>query len=79
MEVELRLFASLGRYLPEGTAGNSCSMKVNPGSTIQDLLRQLSVPPELPKIIFLNGVHAQGSEILQEGDRVGVFPPVAGG
>ncbi len=79
MEVELHLFASLGRYLPEETLGNSCSMKVNSGSTIGDLLRQLRVPPELPKIIFLNGVHAQESDMLHEGDRVGVFPPVAGG
>jgi molybdopterin converting factor small subunit len=31
------------------------------------------------KLIFLNGLHAQGDEILSEGDRVGVFPAVAGG
>jgi molybdopterin converting factor small subunit len=31
------------------------------------------------KIIFLNGIHASGEETLREGDRVGVFPPVAGG
>jgi molybdopterin converting factor small subunit len=27
----------------------------------------------------LNGIHAQGDEVLKEGDRVGAFPPVAGG
>jgi len=30
-------------------------------------------------MIFLNGLHATGDEVLREGDRVGVFPPVAGG
>jgi molybdopterin converting factor small subunit len=38
-----------------------------------------NIPPEAPKVIFLNGVHATGNEVLKEGDRVGAFPPVAGG
>jgi molybdopterin converting factor small subunit len=27
----------------------------------------------------LNGIHARGDEVLKDGDRVGAFPPVAGG
>ena len=79
MRIELRLYASLGRYLPEEREGNSCVLEIQPGTTIRDLFLQLQVPPEAPKIIFLNGIHAQGDEVLEEGDRVGAFPPVAGG
>jgi molybdopterin converting factor small subunit len=79
MKIELRLYASLGRYLPEKKKDNSCIAEVEPGTTIRKLLLQFHIPPEARKIIFLNGIHAQGDEVLQEGDRVGVFPPVAGG
>jgi molybdopterin converting factor small subunit len=79
MRIELRLYASLGRYLPENGEGNSCYLEVTPGTTIEELLLRQDIPPEAPKIIFLNGVHARGDEILKEGDRVGAFPPVAGG
>jgi len=79
MKIELRLYASLGRYLPENKEGNSCLVEVQPGTTIRELFLRLHLPPEAPKIIFLNGIHALGDEVLNDGDRVGAFPPVAGG
>ncbi len=79
MKVELRLYASLGRYLPENKEGNSCILEIDPGTTIQELLHKLSIPLDAPKVIFLNGIHARGDEVLKEGDRLGAFPPVAGG
>ena len=79
MKIELRLYASLSRYLPQEREGNSCVLQIDPGMTIEDLLKKLKIPPENPRVIFLNGVHAQGDEMLKDGDRVGVFPPVAGG
>jgi molybdopterin converting factor small subunit len=79
MKVELRLYASLGRYLPENREGNSCILEIDPGTTIQELLHNLNIPLDAPKVIFLNGIHARGDEVLKEGDRLGAFPPVAGG
>lgn len=74
MKVELSLYASLARFGPR--AG---PMEINEETTILGLLRRLNVPMEKVKIIFLNGIHASGQETLKEGDRIGVFPPVAGG
>ncbi len=54
-------------------------MEIDPGTTVQGLLHKLNIPPEAPKVIFLNGIHARGDEVLKEGDRLGAFPPVAGG
>jgi len=79
MKIELRLYASLGRYLPEEREGNSSFLEVQAGTTIRELFLRLRIPPDSPKIIFLNGIHAKGDEVLKEGDRVGAFPPVAGG
>jgi sulfur carrier protein ThiS len=74
MKVELNLYASLARFVPR-----TGHMEVDGETTILGLLRRLDVPLEKVKIIFLNGIHASGDETLREGDRVGVFPPVAGG
>jgi molybdopterin converting factor small subunit len=52
---------------------------VGEGTTIKALLENLEVPLETVKLIFVNGVHAKDDDVLKEGDRLGVFPPVAGG
>ncbi len=79
MRIELNLFASLRRYLPETGIPGGKFIEVSNGTTILGLLKGLEVPMDKVKLIFLNGNHARGDEILSEGDRVGVFPPVAGG
>jgi len=80
MKVEINLFASLARYAPDKTGSHSHRMlDVAEGTTIMELLNRMELPIDKIKMIFLNGLHATGDEVLREGDRVGVFPPVAGG
>jgi molybdopterin converting factor small subunit len=80
MKIQLNLFASLTRFLPETEgAGFSNTVEIKDGTTIEALLDQLKIPREQPKIIFLNGIHAEVITVLKEGDRLGVFPPLAGG
>jgi molybdopterin synthase sulfur carrier subunit len=74
MKVELNLYASLARSVPR-----TGPIEIDGETTILGLLRRLDVPMEKVKIIFLNGIHASGQESLKDGDRIGVFPPVAGG
>jgi len=78
MKIDFRLYASLSRHAPK-TGGNGLTVDVGEGTSINDLLRRYGVPADSVAIIFLNGVHAKGDEVLKEGDRVGVFPPIAGG
>ena len=80
MKIEVKLYASLARYGPEGgVAKPPQAMDVGEGTSIKELLEVLKVPADAVKVVFLNGIHARGDEVLKEGDRVGVFPPVAGG
>jgi len=78
MKIQLRLYASLSRFMPEQWRG-SPTVEANEGITVKELLDARKVPLEAVKMIFLNGVQATGDEVLREGDRIGVFPPVAGG
>ena len=80
MKIELKLFASFERFMPDKTDGGSPPRtEIRDGITVNELLEELKIPANEVKIVFLNGIHAKGDEILQEGDRLGVFPPVAGG
>ncbi len=80
MKIQLKLFASLTRFLPDQKdSGFSNLVEIDKGTTIEELLDHLKIPREQPKIIFLNGIHAEGTTVLKEGDRLGIFPPLAGG
>jgi molybdopterin converting factor small subunit len=80
MKVEIKLYASLGRYMPDSKGGSvSQIMELEEAITIGRLLERLKVPAHVVKLIFLNGVHARSDQVLHDGDRLGVFPPVAGG
>lgn len=79
MKITLHLFASLAEYLPDQTQGNPNHLKVEAGTTVKGLIDLLHIPPDAPRIIFRNGLKVLADETLAEGDRIGMFPPLAGG
>ena len=79
MEIEVKLFATLRDYLPEGSSRFSCKMKIDGHTRIEDVMSSLKIPEEMPKIILVNGIHGKKDQILKDGDVLSVFPPVAGG
>ena len=79
MKVTVHVYASLARYAPEGGGGKEWVVEAEDGTRVGMLLRKLGIPSESVKLLFLNGVHAEWADPLKEGDRLGVFPPVAGG
>jgi sulfur-carrier protein len=79
MKINLNLYASLTEYLPDKARGNPNSIELPEGTTIKEFIEQLRIPLDTPRIIFLNGAHAPLSAFLKDGDRLGMFPPLAGG
>ncbi len=87
MKIRLKLYASLGNYLPDGTAegptGNEADMDIDGGATISGVFGSLGVPVELCHLVLVNGVFVAPSERdgheLSEGDHLAVWPPIAGG
>ncbi len=79
MNVDIALFAYLADYQPDGLGGRSPrAFVLAAGTTIADLIASLSLPDE-PRIVFVNGRHAEEPDELHDGDRLAIFPPVAGG
>ena len=81
IEIEVRVFANLGRHCKvDLKPGEARSLSVEEGTTLKKLVEEkLALPPEAVKVIFVNGQATADDYLLAEGDRVGIFPPVAGG
>ena len=78
IRIEVRLFATLRRFAP-AASGEALSLELPAGSTVHDLVGRLQLPaPEVNKV-FINYRAVPDEHVLQEGDRVGIFPLVAGG
>jgi len=73
--IDIKLYATLGKFMP--ASANRYS--VEPGTSLSILLGQLGIPKEQVKLIFINGIKADLSAVLNGGERVGIFPPVGGG
>ena len=74
-QIHLNLFASLKPHLPE----NPEKYSVVAGTPIGTVLKELGIPIDEAKLIFVNGIKKDATYRLQGGERVGVFPPVGGG
>jgi molybdopterin synthase sulfur carrier subunit len=75
IHIQIKLFATLLDKLPE----NTDNFPVKDGTTVASLADLLGIDPKDAKLIFINGRKGELDSILQEGDRVGLFPPVGGG
>lgn len=79
MKVEVHLFATLARYLPSGSQGGVTVLDLPPDSTVRDAAARLGIPADLDRVALINGREADPGAVLQPGDVVTLFPPLAGG
>jgi len=79
MKIEIHLFASISKYLPTGALDKTFHMEVSHATPIKEIINRIGIPRSDIKLIFLNGVHAMDTDILKDGDRLGLFPPIGGG
>lgn len=77
--IELALFAGLSsRYPVPGSGREPRLWQLEAGATVGRAVELLGMVGE-PRITFVNGRHAADEQELLEGDRLAIFPPVAGG
>jgi molybdopterin converting factor small subunit len=79
VKVEVRLFATLRQYTPSLGLGEALELEFPGGTTLADLLVELQVPADEVKRFFVNYRSVAADYVLQDGDRVSIFPLVAGG
>ncbi|MEA3435609.1 MAG: MoaD/ThiS family protein [Thermodesulfobacteriota bacterium] len=79
MRIEVNLYATFKRYIKNETGANPSVLDLEGGVCVKDIIQKLKIPADSVKLIFINGVHAKRDTTLQDGDRLGLFPPVGGG
>ena len=81
IHVEVWLYGPIARYAGEQSQGSYAELHLEmpAGSTMQNLLDQLGLPPEEKGITFVNGdlaallgLDADRDLVLHDGDRVGI-------
>ena len=79
MQIELALFAKLSARYPVGGSGREPRpLEVEDGITVGALVEEIGLADE-QRITFVNGRHAPDDRPLCTGDRLAIFPPIAGG
>ena len=76
--VEVHLHAGLVRFAPEPNRG-VYARELADGATVTDLLATFDLPRERRVIVGVNGQTASLDEPLQDGARIDLVPPIAGG
>ena len=83
MKIRIKLYATLGDYLPAGAKENEADLEVPDGTTPSQVIAKMGLPSELCHLVLINGVFiepsARSTQELQDGDALAMWPPVAGG
>jgi len=79
VRIEVRVFATLRRYLREDDQQEVRQLELPADSTVADLVARLAIPAHEVKVVFINHRAVPPERVLADGDRVGIFPLVAGG
>lgn len=81
--IEIKLFSILTDFLPKTAKGNCFQIELTANMTLHDVLVQLSLPKAQIGILVINGEKVNLKEIkkipLSAGDKLSIFPPLAGG
>ena len=79
MQVEVRVFSGLEKFLDQKRFGEPFFVEVTDNFDLRSLLAHLDIPEDQVFTKLINGRHQELDYKLNEGDRVSLFPPVGGG
>ena len=84
MKITFKLYATLQDRLPSSAVDNAVELEVGNETTLHELIDKFGVKREQAHLVLINGRYCDHEErdrvsVLQEGDVVAVWPPVAGG
>jgi len=75
--VTARLFAGLEGLARERRV--EWRVPATEAATVNDLCASVGLPAGVAGLVLVNGVHADATTPLHDGDEVSLFPPVGGG
>jgi sulfur carrier protein ThiS len=81
VKIYVKLYATLRQYLPNAAElTNAEGIDVDEGTTLAQLLENLSLPDSLRVLALVNGVHCKEKDrVLQDRDSLLIYPLMSGG
>lgn len=83
MKITFKLFVSLAQYLPSDAVRNIVEIEIAPATTVHEIIDRYQIPRPSAHLILINGLYVEPQDrdrpILQAGDALAIWPPVAGG
>jgi molybdopterin converting factor small subunit len=83
VRVSVKLYALLRKHHPGPNRSVPLEVELPSGATVQDLANHLGetigIPVAIVKSVFVNNQAGSLATVLNDGDQVGLFPPVVGG
>ena len=79
MQVEVRVYSGLEKFVNGAKFGEAIYVDLNDAATGRTLIEKLGIPGEEIFTFMVNGLHKDLHAVLQDKDRIAMFPPVGGG
>jgi molybdopterin converting factor small subunit len=84
MKITFKLYASLTDYLPaEARYGNRVALDLEEGTSIEKVIEPFGLPHKMVHLVLVNGIYVAPadrlSQVLNDGDVLAIWPPIAGG
>jgi molybdopterin converting factor small subunit len=83
MRVTFKLFAMLQDYLPAAKKDNALALDLEDGTTILQVIERFGVPLKSCHLVLVDGHFVPPTErcsrVLNDGETLAIWPPIAGG
>lgn len=73
MQVRIGFFGSLRSRLQGDGALQDVRLNVKAGTTLEELLDAFSIPPEMARLVVVNGKQGNYAQELSNHDRISIF------
>ena len=79
IRVNVRLFATLRRFFPDYNPEKGIDVRVEQGTTVENLIQTFGLPENEARVILINGRSKNLTDMITDGDQVNIFTPLGGG
>jgi sulfur carrier protein ThiS len=79
LKIQVKVFGTLQGMLPEYDGRNPLDLEVPDHTTVAEMIGHLKLPRDDHFSVIVNGDIKKPGDLLQPGDAVSIFIPVAGG